>query len=104
MGVRGGGQSAQVITAFQSRHDPAAGVPVGEIADQLCHPSKVFLGELQLCQGILAMGIETRGNEDQLGLVPVNGRAPVCLDRFAELKATGTRRQRCVWCSATSRS
>ena len=52
VGVCGRGQRGEVLTTLQGRHDPAAGVPVGEIGDQLRHPAKVVFAELQLRQGV----------------------------------------------------
>ena len=67
-------QRAEVITAFEHRNDPAVGVIVGDPSDQFRDPEVVVLDEPDVAQRIGFMGIEPRGDQDEVGLMARQGR------------------------------
>src|SRR4051812_468153 len=60
-------QALQVVTAFEHRHHAAAGACAGDIHQFAGDPAEIFRVEIDVRQGIAAMGVEAGGNDDEFG-------------------------------------
>ena len=52
-------QCVEVVAAFQNRDDTAAAQAVCHAANGLCRPGEIILVQLQTCEWIVAMRIES---------------------------------------------
>ena len=59
-------QRAEVVAAFEARHDAAAGVLVGERLDLLGDPGVVGLDQAELAELVVAVRVEAGRDEDHL--------------------------------------
>src|SRR5262245_22107045 len=69
-----GGQRPKVIAALEHRYNAAAGVLVGDLHDVQRRPDEILLGEVETAEGIGAVGIETRRDDNEVGTEGVEGR------------------------------
>ena len=54
---------------------------IGRLNEQPGHFAKTFFAEIDLRQWIIAVGIETGGNQEHLGLESINGRQHPAMER-----------------------
>src|SRR5262245_48951776 len=67
MAVDGGAQEIQVVAAFQEADDAPRAVFFGNSQDFLRHLGEIRIFEHQAAKRIAATGIESGGNDDQVG-------------------------------------
>jgi len=80
MGFGAGSERGQVVAALQQRDDAAFGVAVGNQHDFFGQPLVVFFHQIQMAERIVAVGVETGGQQNKLRLEtrpppPASGRA-----------------------------
>src|SRR5262245_45852107 len=94
MGGGGARQRIQVIAALQRRYNAAEASAASDIAEPFGGPGIIVFNELKLGQGIVTVGIEAGGDEDQLRIEAIQCRQQRVREGAAEFCSAGTRRQR----------
>ena len=89
MGCDGFGEGVEIVASFEGGDDAAVAVFVGEVDDQLGDPGEVVLCEVDVAEGIVGVGIEASGDEEDLRFELGDGGEPVALDGLAEGEAVG---------------
>ena len=81
-------QHCQVISTFQHRYDTPAGVPVRHLHDPVRHPAVEPGAEVDLAQGIVPVGVEPGGDDDEFRLEVVHGRQDLFHERGLVVRIT----------------
>src|SRR5882757_9113556 len=89
-------QALQVVAAFEHRHHAAARARVSDIQQLARDPAEIFRVEIDVRQGIAAVGVEAGGNDDQFRCELLQLRQDRVLEGGAEFSAAVAGRQRCV--------
>src|SRR5688572_1469165 len=84
------GQSPDVIAALEHRYNAAFGVLVGNLHEVERRPDEILFGEIEPAQGIGAMGVETRRNDQKVGSEGVESGQDDGRHRIAEFRTAIT--------------
>ncbi len=96
MGGGGGCEGFEIVAAFEGRDDASAAVILGHRNDEPGDPGEVIGVEMEVSQRVVGVGVEARGDEDELGLEFLEGGNPVALDGLAKGGSAGAGRERSV--------
>src|SRR5208337_4052404 len=77
-------QGVEVVAAFQHRDDAAAAVPLSDFHQAPRHPGIVRLDEIEVTEGIEAVGIEARRDDDEIRREVGDARQDRDFHRLAE--------------------
>src|SRR5262245_16471150 len=66
MSRRRSGEAPQVIPAFEHGYHPSGGGAAGDLHDPAGGPGEVRLQQVEVRQRIALMGVEPRGNDDEV--------------------------------------
>jgi hypothetical protein len=87
MGFNAACQGVKVVPAFQAGHDSTLGVALCHRLNAPSDPAEIGLGQAQLAQIVLAVGVEARADEDHFGLEVFQPGDPDGFDDFADMSA-----------------